>query len=90
MHIGIDGQYLSDVPVNDANTEAAPAYGLIDTDIGYIYDFPHYRLSLFARFNNILDTNYVGSVIVNDGNGRYFEPGPGRNVLLGFRLDWKA
>jgi iron complex outermembrane receptor protein len=31
----------------------------------------------------------VGSVIVNDGNGRYFEPGPGRTFLLGVDLRWQ-
>ncbi len=37
----------------------------------------------FARIDNLLDRRYVGSVIVNDGNGRYFEPAPGRSFLLG-------
>ena len=31
---------------------------------------------------------YVGAVVVNDGNGRYFEPGPGRTFLLGIDLRW--
>jgi iron complex outermembrane receptor protein len=31
----------------------------------------------------------VGSVIVNDGNGRYFEPGAGRTFLLGVDLRWQ-
>jgi iron complex outermembrane recepter protein len=33
--------------------------------------------------DNLADRNYVGSVIVNEGNGRYFEPAPGRTFLLG-------
>ena len=90
LHAGIDGQYLSNVPVNDSNSDSAPAYGLLNTNIGYVYDFSSYRLSLFARVNNLLDTDYVGSVIVNDGNGRFFETGPGRNFLVGFNLTWKS
>jgi len=39
--------------------------------------------------NNLLDRRYVGSVIVGDGNSRYFEPGPGFNVLAGLSLTWK-
>jgi iron complex outermembrane receptor protein len=31
----------------------------------------------------------VGSVIVGDGNGRYFEPGPGFNVLAGVTVTVK-
>ncbi len=33
--------------------------------------------------NNIADANYIGSVIVGDTNGRYFEPAPGRNWFAG-------
>ena len=38
------------------------------------------------RVGNLLDRRHVGSVIVNEGNGRYYEPGPGRSLLLG--LEW--
>ncbi len=89
LHAGIDGQYLSRVPVDDGNTEAAPAYGLLDTHIGYAFDLPHYTVDAFVRVNNLLDTDYVGSVIVNDGNGRFYETGPGRNFLVGVNLRWK-
>jgi iron complex outermembrane receptor protein len=33
----------------------------------------------------MFDAAYVGSVIVNDANGRYYEPSPGRNYLLGLQ-----
>jgi iron complex outermembrane receptor protein len=33
--------------------------------------------------DNVTDRRYVGSVIANDGNGRFFEPAPGRNWTLG-------
>jgi iron complex outermembrane receptor protein len=29
------------------------------------------------------DRKHAGSVIVNDGNGRFFEPGAGRKFLFG-------
>ena len=37
----------------------------------------------FARLNNIGNVNYVGTVIVGDTNGRYFEPSATRNFLVG-------
>jgi iron complex outermembrane recepter protein len=37
------------------------------------------RLSEYVRVNNIANVNYVGSEIVGDTNGRYYEPAPGRN-----------
>jgi len=33
--------------------------------------------------DNLLDRRYAGSVIVNEGNARYFEPAPGRNWTVG-------
>jgi hypothetical protein len=30
----------------------------------------------------------VASLIVNDANGRVFEPAPGRRVLFGVGFDW--
>jgi iron complex outermembrane receptor protein len=46
-------------------------------------------LSEFARIDNILDHQYVGSVIVNEANGRYFEPAPGRTFLLGVSVAYQ-
>ena len=31
--------------------------------------------------DNLLDRRYAGSVIVNEGNGRFYEPAPGRNYV---------
>ena len=35
------------------------------------------------RVNNVTNVKYIGSVIVGDTNGRYFEPAPGRNWFVG-------
>ncbi len=45
-------------------------------------------LALSARIDNLGDRRYVGSVLVNDGNGRVFEPAPGRRLLLGAVWNW--
>ena len=45
-----------------------------------------WRLHAFARVDNLFDRNYVGSVIVNDGNGRYYESAQGRNWATGVNL----
>jgi len=42
-------------------------------------------LEVLARVDNLLDRPYVGSVIVNDGNSRFFEPGSPRSGLLSVR-----
>jgi len=45
-------------------------------------------LRVFARIDNALDRSYVGSVIVNEGNGRFYEPGPRRGFMLGAEWAW--
>jgi iron complex outermembrane receptor protein len=86
----LEGNYLSPVPVNDVNTDAAPAYGLLGVNGGYVWDWPHVRVQAYLRVDNLLDTNYVGAVVVDDSNQRYYEPGPGRSVFGGIDLRWRS
>jgi len=85
----VDTNAASDTPVNDLNTQAAPGYGVVNSSIGYVFEVSNATISTFFRLNNIFDRSYVGSVIVNESNGRYYEPAPGRNVFAGVRIDWK-
>jgi len=41
----------------------------------------------FVRLNNVGNVNYVGSVIVGDTNGRYFEPAASRNFIVGISVN---
>lgn len=40
----------------------------------------------FLRIDNLTDRVHAGSVIVNEGNGRFFEPGARRSVFVGVEL----
>jgi iron complex outermembrane receptor protein len=83
FHASANAQYVSNVQVNDLNTVAAPAYTIFGADAGYGVDLKHSRIQGFLRINNLLNRHYVGSVIVDDGNSRYFEPGSGFDLLAG-------
>jgi len=82
------GQYVSAIAVNDANTAFAAAYPVFNASGGYAAQLRSTRLSVFLRLDNLLDRRYAGSIIVDDGNGRYFEPAPGFNVFAGFTADF--
>jgi iron complex outermembrane receptor protein len=88
-HASVSGQYITDVAVNDVNSVFAPAYALMGLDGGYGVELSSLKLNAFLRINNLLNRRYVGSVIVNDGNSRYFEPGPGFNILGGVSVTMK-
>jgi iron complex outermembrane receptor protein len=78
----------SDIVVNDTDSVRSPGYGLWNAEAGYNWTLPDGALRGFARVENVLDRNYVGSVIVNEGNGRYFESGPDRTFLVGVQWRW--
>ncbi|MEJ5209070.1 TonB-dependent receptor [Denitratimonas sp. CY0512] len=74
----LDASRTGVVVVNDAASQSAPACHTVGIEAGHRIG----RLRLSARIDNLLDRACIGSVIVNDGNGRYFEPAPGRQWLL--------
>jgi iron complex outermembrane recepter protein len=79
-------QYVGRVYVNDANSAFAPAYTIGNARIGFAQDAGQFKFSEYVRVNNIANVNYVGSVIVGDTNGRYYEPSPGRNWYAGVSI----
>jgi iron complex outermembrane receptor protein len=87
-HTSAGAQYLSSVAVNDVNSVFAPSYALFGVVGGYGAQLRNLRLSAFLRINNLLNRRYVGAIIVDDGNGRYFEPAAGFNVLAGAAVDF--
>ena len=80
---GVDGRFLSRVFVNDTNSDAAPGFFVASANLGYVALFGPWKLSGFTRVDNLFDRRYAGSVIVNEGNSRFFEPAPGRTWLAG-------
>ncbi|HEX6321135.1 MAG TPA: TonB-dependent receptor [Burkholderiales bacterium] len=73
----------SRVAVNDANSQFADAHTVAGVVVGLVQRGDRWRLTEFVRIDNLADRTYAGSVIVNEGNQRFYEPAPGRNYLLG-------
>ena len=71
----------SKIYVDDRNTDAAAGYWVTNLRAGFEQDTRHWRFSEFASLDNLMNRAYVGSVIVNDANSRFFEPAPGKNRL---------
>ena len=80
---GVEARHLSKVYVNDANSDAASGYFIASAHIGYGMRLGAWELSSFARVDNLFDRQTIGSVIVNEGNSRFFEPAPGRTWTAG-------
>jgi iron complex outermembrane receptor protein len=78
---GVEGRALDKVYVNDLNSDAAPGHATVAAYAGYQLNVGAWDLGALLRVDNLADRRYAGSVIVNDGNGRFFEPAPGRTWL---------
>ncbi len=74
----------SRVYAEDANSEIpAPGYAVVNARFNARQEAGAWRFKQFVRVNNLLDRQYVGSVIVGDANKRYYEAAPGRNWMVG-------
>jgi iron complex outermembrane receptor protein len=69
---------------DDRNTDAAAGYWVANWRAGFEQQSRHWRFSEFARIDNLANRAYVGSVIVNETNTRFFEPAPGRTAYVMF------
>ncbi|MBP8026970.1 MAG: TonB-dependent receptor [Acinetobacter sp.] len=86
FNAGIDVRYMDKIYVNDTNSDVAPSYTVTSANIGYVWKNKDWKVRSYARIDNLFDENYVGSVIVNDGNNRFFEPADGVNWSAGLSI----
>ncbi len=88
FHAGFELRHSGKIFVNDQNTEAAGAYTIGNLRAGFRQRGKGWTLSEFVRIDNVTDRAYIGSVIVADGNGRFYEPAPKRNALVGVNAEF--
>lgn len=86
---GLEARALSKVYVNDLNNDAAPGYATLAAHVGYQFSLGAWDLGALLRADNLGGRRYAGSVIVNDGNGRFFEPAPGRTWLASANASYR-
>ena len=85
LAVALEAQLRGEVPVDDANSDAAPGHARFALALRWRSpERPGWHG--FVRVDNLFDGDHVGSVIVNDRNGRHFEPAPPRGFTLG--LGW--
>jgi len=84
--LALEWRAMGRTQANDINTEQAGGYALAHLRWRAQWSLSAAdALELLARVDNLFDRVHAGSVIVNDGNGRYFEPGAQRSLLLSAR-----
>ena len=86
LHAGVDVRYSDKIYVNDVNTDQTPSYVVASVNVGYKWIMNDWAVNTYARVDNLFDKDYIGSVIVNESNTRYFEPADGRNWSMGLSV----
>ena len=82
-------QYVDAIPLTDSNSLYSDPYHLFNTQGGYRTRLgEQLRLGIEIGINNLFDTRYASSVLINaTGFGgsepRYYYPGNGRNYYTG-------
>ncbi len=82
----LETQGRARIYVDDRNSDAAAGFWVANLRAGFEQETRHWRFSEFARLDNLADRAYVGSVIVNETNSRFFEPAPGRTAYFMFNV----
>ena len=80
----LETQGRSRIYADDRNSEAAAGFWVVNARAGFEQETRHWRFSEFGRLDNLANRAYVGSVIVNETNSRFFEPAPGRTAYIMF------
>ncbi|MDC6351027.1 TonB-dependent receptor [Zeaxanthinibacter sp. PT1] len=88
-------EHVGAIPLTDANTLDSEAFELLNTKLGYSREIgDRWSFALSAGIDNLLDTRYARSVLINavgfGGNApRYFYPGNNLNFYSSLRLEYR-
>jgi iron complex outermembrane receptor protein len=84
LSTALEARWSDKVFTTDLNDESAKAYTVVNWRVGLAQRRPGWSFKEFMRVENLFDESYSGSVIVNATNAQYYEPAPGRWLVIGF------
>ncbi|TMU55340.1 TonB-dependent receptor family protein [Flagellimonas algicola] len=94
LQLNLTHQFVDEIPLRDNNSLNSESFNVLHAKLAYQTSLSnHVSLGLNAGINNLFDTNYAQSVLINASSfggapPRYFYPGNGRNVYGGVRLGY--
>ncbi|MEX0360426.1 MAG: TonB-dependent receptor family protein [Allomuricauda sp.] len=94
LQLNLTHQLVDEIPLRDSNSLNSESFNVLHAKLAYQTSLSnHISLGLNAGVNNLFNTNYAQSVLINASSfggalPRYFYPGNGRNVYGGVRLGY--
>jgi iron complex outermembrane receptor protein len=83
LNAAIEFVYAGKLYVDDINSDSTDAAKIVNLRVGLRYRAGAFEIDPLLRLDNATDRRYVGSVIVNEQNRRFFESAPGRTWMAG-------
>jgi iron complex outermembrane receptor protein len=83
LETALEVRHTGSIAVDDRNTDAAPAATVVNLRALWTQHVGRWTFRESVRIDNVANRRTVGSVIVNEGSRRFFEPAPGRSWLAG-------
>jgi iron complex outermembrane receptor protein len=83
LNFGAEVIYYGKLWVDDINSDSTSPATVLNLRAGLRYRAGAFELEPLVRVDNVTDRKYVGSVIVNEANRRFFEPALPRNWMVG-------
>lgn len=89
FNLNILHNWVSRMPLNDANTVFAEKYNLLQAKVGYnVAVAKRLKMELFFGGDNLLNERYSLGNDINAFGNRFFNPAPTRNYYGGVKLIW--
>jgi iron complex outermembrane receptor protein len=86
IFVNLDVNYLSSIPLNDANTFAADDAIMTNARAGFEKDLGKFPIKFFVGINNILNQEYSFGYDFNAFGNRFYNPAPLRNYNAGITI----
>jgi len=88
LYVEWTSKYRSRIATDDTNSNFAPAAVTFDAAVYAQQRLNSWQLKYWLQLQNLTDRQNVGAVVVNQSNGRAFEPAPGRQLSVGLSMDY--
>jgi iron complex outermembrane recepter protein len=89
MEASLEWRASSKVAVDDLNSDDAAGYGLLAARIAFKQQIGRWQLMQSLRVDNLAHRSYAGSVIVNQANSQFFEPGQARHFVVTMNAQYR-
>ncbi|MFT4737491.1 MAG: iron complex outermembrane receptor protein [Cyclobacteriaceae bacterium] len=93
LYGNINGQYVGEIPINDANSIYSDSYFILRSKLGYSLDVGNFRFDMNIGIENITNQKYASMLLINNtgfggASPRYYYPGNPTNYFAGLNLTY--